>query len=320
MKHVIGIDVGGTHIRMSLVNGNGSSSFFHKIVVGQQRDPASILSQLAQGVRQVVSQSGVTPSAIGMGVPGIVSAERGIVYSSPHFPQWKDFFIAKQLSQILSLPVFVDNDANLLAFGEMSMGVAQDWPTFLMFTLGTGIGGGIIIDKRIFRGTRGFAGEFGHINLKRDGEPCGCGSHGCFETFFSSSALVRILKNGKFDDPSLLQLKEEVVEGDSQIGLKMAALARTGNKAALAIFSEMAIYLGIGMASLVNAFGIDRIVLGGGLIDASDLFLEISKAEMKRRTYPETAEGIEIRLAQLGDEAGILGAAFMGLEYISAIS
>lgn len=314
MPSVIGIDIGGTHIRANLVDEKGQTIGIHKFITGKKRDSKSMVELLAQNIEGLILQK--KPSkiiAVGMGVPGIVNPAEGIVYSSPHFPEWHDFPIAQKLSAHISLPVFIDNDAKLIALGESRYGAAQDWNMFLMLTLGTGIGGAIMIDKEIFHGTRGFAAEFGHLNLEQEGLPCGCGSHGCFETLVSSTALIRMLR--EIADSRLSSdlkiLKESTKDNDSEIGQKLSAFARKGDGVALSLYQKMGANLGRGLASLINVMGIEKIVLGGGISQAHDLFLKAAKDELKKRIYAKTYEDIEIRPARLGDEAGILGAGLL---------
>lgn len=261
----IGIDIGGTNIRLGVVTHEGKILARKKIAVGSKKSPEEIIALLESLVKSIGRKE--TVKAVGLGVPGIVSAREGIVYSSPHYPLWKNFSLARRLSRKLKMPVVMDNDANMIARGELWKGAGKNWKHFLMITLGTGIGGALVTNGEMFTGTRGFAGEMGHMNVEPDGLPCGCGSKGCWETIVSGSGT----KN----------------------------------------FDTFARYLGIGLASLVNVTGIEKIVLGGGVMGSADLFLEKAKAELKNRIYAKTFEGIEIVPAELGDDAGILGSARM---------
>lgn len=314
MKTVIGIDLGGTNVRMALVGANGKIQKILKKNVGVRRSPAETILLLTYLIDELMDTPGAKPAAIGLGIPGIVSAPMGTVFSSPHYPEWKNFKIAALLQRKIRKPIFVDNDANCIALGEKWQGAAKDWPHFLALTLGTGIGGGIVINSQIFHGTRGFAGEFGHIVVETEGPPCPCGSKGCLERFASASGLRRIVNHWVLDEDLLGDTELEEVAKSDDLPYALSQLARSGHQSAIEVFNQFGYYLGIGIASLVNATGIENVVLGGGLMGSGDLFLPETKKEIARRTYAETAKGIKIRKAKLGDKAGILGAAKMAFE------
>ncbi len=312
MKTVIGIDLGGTNIRAALVSAQGRVIKKINQPVGMHRSTRDSVKVIGTIVASLIQSADQKPQAIGVGVAGIVSADQGIVFASPHFPAWKNFSIKTYLQRIFSLPVFVDNDANNAALAEQWKGTAKSWPHFMMLTLGTGIGGALIINSRIVHGDHGFTGEFGHMVIQSDGPPCPCGSRGCFELYASASGLRRQMMKV----PGLNFIRK--LKPEDQL-YALAMTARNSNKspkrlAALRLFENMGYYLGIGLASLVNVTGVQRIVLGGGLMGASDLFLSAAKKEMKRRIYKKTAEGICIKQAQLGSDAGVLGSAFAALD------
>lgn len=302
MTGVIGIDLGGTHLRLARVSAAGVISGLEKVVVGEQRRSSDLVALLARVIRDRTDFGGVR--AVGLGIPGIVSKKRGIVFASPHYPQWKNFAVIRELSRALKLPVVIDNDANMIALGEFWRGAGRGLGDFLMFTLGTGIGGAVVIDGQVYTGTRGFTGEFGHAVVQADGLPCACGSRGCLETLVSATAMIGLVRK-RFSPSSRKLLGRDT----SCWGLRLTQLARGGHQGARLIFEEMGTWLGIGIATVVNVTGIERVVIGGGLSGALPLMLPAAKAEMRRRTYRETAKGIVIRKAKLGDAAGLLGAA-----------
>lgn len=319
MTEAIGIDVGGTHLRAALVDRKGKISSCRKTLVGSSRGPEEIVSLIQKTVASIEKETGKKAAVVGVGLPGIVSAEEGIVYASPHYPQWKRVDFRRRLEERLNRPVAVDNDANMIALGEHWLGAAREWSDFLMVTLGTGIGGAIVINSRVYQGVQGFAGEFGHMAVSADGPPCACGSRGCFETFVSATALNRMVKSAVSnaairESPDLAPLLQ--TDPSALSGL-LVDQARKGNDAAGGILREMGYYLGIGLASLFNVTGINRVVLGGGLIFSADIWLIPARDELNRRTYAETASHAEIRLSQLGDDAGILGAAKSAFSKVS---
>lgn len=296
-KMQIGIDVGGTNIRAGLVSSDGKIISLTKRTITGHKQPSLFINFLTSLINETKKISPI--KHVGLGIPGIVSAKDGIVFSSPHYPEWENFSIQKQLQSKIKIRVSIDNDANQIALGEAHFGAGKKLNSFLMLTLGTGIGGGIIINKKIFHGTNGFAGEFGHIVVVKDGNPCGCGSRGCLETYASQTGLKHLSKKAGL---SLKNIPDE------KVGHFLFEQAVGGNTKAKKIFEEFGTYLGIGIASLVNVTGIDNIVLGGGLSEAKKYFLASLKKSIRTHTYKKTAEGIKIHFALLGDKAGILGA------------
>jgi len=246
--------------------------------------------------------------ALSLGIPGIVSAKTGIVFSSPHFPQWKNFKMRSELQKKLKVPVALDNDANLIALGEHKKGAARDWPTFLMVTLGTGIGGAIVIDSKIFHGTLGFAGEFGHICINPKGPICSCGGRGCLELYASASGLKRLvrtsLQGGK--TPPLLKSIPR-----SQLGETLFILAQKKNRGVQKILDQFGFDLGIGLATLVNVTGIQKIVIGGGLLSLSPFYWKAMRQSFKAHIYRKVGQETLFRKGKLGDEAGLVGAALI---------
>lgn len=324
MVSVIGIDIGGTSIRGALVTRSGKGSHFTRVLVGRNRQPRQIIRILESLVRtleksapgQLSLRPRRGPFGVGVGVPGIVSPSSGRVFASPHFSAWKNFDIRRQLSARLRTPVVIDNDANMAARGEHWLGAARKWDSFLMLTLGTGIGGAMMIDKKIVHGTSGFTGEFGHLVIETEGPPCACGSRGCLETFFSATAALRLIREElRAEKKRDHKMWRSILAGEGALaGYRLAAFAKKGNRSAREIYTRMGTFLGIGLASLVNVTGIQKIVLGGGLMGAKGLFLPSTLREMKRRTYKKTAAGIEVVAAQLEDSAGIFGAARAALD------
>lgn len=269
----IGIDTGGTNLRLGIVRGSDIVHLHHE-PVGRNRQPAALGKHLADLLSALPADlQGATH--VGIGLPGIVDFKAQRVLRSPHFPEWINVPFGAILSDALGLPVTIDNDANMILRGEKAAGAAKPLQHAIMLTLGTGIGGGILIDNQIFHGTSGFAGEVGHMVIDRHGLPCPCGGRGCWELYASSQAFTQ--PPHTVTDPSL--------------------------------WDRFGAHLGIGIASLVNILGIEDIIIGGGIANAWDHFYGAMNREIPRHTYPETAVRIRVQRAVLGDKAGILGAA-----------
>lgn len=269
----IGIDIGGTNLRLGIVRGSDILHLHHE-PIGRNRQPADLGKRLADILAALPSDlQGATH--VGIGLPGIVDFKGQRVLRSPHFPEWINVPFGEVLSDALGLPVTIDNDANMVLRGEKACGAAKPLQHAIMLTLGTGIGGGILINDTIFHGTSGFAGEVGHMVIDRHGLPCPCGGRGCWELYASAQA---------FDQPP------HTVTDPEQ-------------------WDRFGANLGTGIASLVNVLGIEDIVIGGGLSNAWDQFSKAMYREIPRHTYTETSFRIRIHRALLGDKAGILGAA-----------
>lgn len=289
-KYAVGVDLGGTNVRYGIVSKGGKTTFERSRPVEGNRTPAKIIDILTDIAREAKTRANI--SGIGIGAPGIVDFDAGSVIRSPHYPSWRDFELRALLAKRTGLPVVLDNDANMIAYGEAGYGAGKGLKNFVMITLGTGIGGGIVIDGKVFHGDHGFAGELGHQVIFFDGAHCDCGGRGCWETMVS-------------------------IEGIRQIsGLDPKALfdmAANGDRRAFAAWQKFGEYFGAGVASLANVLGIFNFVIGGGIGNALKFFLGPAKKEITRRTFGETAKRLNLIPAGLGDMAGIMGSARMAL-------
>jgi len=298
-KICLTLDIGGTHIRFGLFNQKGKLIAVEKRVVGALKSP----NEIVHLIKNWVNEKNLILTSVIAGVPGIVNGSRGIVYASPHYPEWKNVPIGKLMRQALGVHVLIDNDANMIALGEMNFGAGSKFKSFIMLTLGTGIGGGLIFNRALFTGETGFAGEIGHIVVNPLGHFCACGSRGCLETYVSHSALKRYILNQS------LQKKHQdfkaALEADwGRVSLK---LAKKGHKHCSFIYREMAMYLAIGIANIANTTGVFNFVIGGGLSSALPLMKPHLMDELKRRIYNYSYQQIRIVKAMLGDKAGLLG-------------
>lgn len=307
---VLSVDLGGTNLRVAAVREDGTLLERLEEASEARSGGAAVLKKTAEAVKAVGAKvEGNNILGVALGFPGIVDPVKGVVHRSPHFPDWKDLDILSFFKTELPWPAAVDNDANLAALGESWKGAGKGLKNFLMMTLGTGVGGGLVIDGRVFHGDRGFAGEIGHLCIETDGPPCACGSRGCLETFISATGIRR-----------LAEISDQV-DGREQMLAKVGKpLARTtvkdlfdaaldGDIFANTLFKKMGNYLGIGVASLVNVLGVETVVVGGGVSEAWDFFIEPAKKEISQRTYEETARSVRLVKASLGTDAALVGGA-----------
>lgn len=301
---VLSVDLGGTHLRAALVSKNGNITHPQRFVVGLKRSKRHILHLLLQCVDHYQSINKL--KAISLGVPGIVS--NGIIFASPHYPQWKNFNLKEELQKKVKLQVFVDNDVNMIARGELWKGKGRGLKNFILMALGTGVGGALVMNQQVWLGDDGFAGEFGHMVMNPMGRPCGCSSRGCFETYVSASGIVKRLSEMQNDGTwpgakELLSLPEHlVVKG-------LAEKARQKDTQALQLFKDVGEVLGHGMASLVHITGIYHIILAGGVAQSSSFFLPQARQSLKAHLYKQTASKVKIIQSPLMDKSGLLGAA-----------
>ncbi len=303
---VIGIDLGGTNLRVGAVQG-GAVVGTLRAEIGAARAPEQVVDAMMTLIEQARGLWGA-PSAIGVGAPGLVNAETGVIVRSPHFPLWHNVALAHLLQTRVGAPVQLDNDANVIAQGEMLYGAARALTNFVMLTFGTGIGGGIVLNRAVQHGDRGFAGEVGHLVIQFGGPMCPCGGRGCWELYASASGIHRLIDES--NDPA----RDYFLKHFGGVAARVTPadldrLARDGDIFASTLWKKFGAYVGAGIASLTNILGVDHFVLGGGVSAAWELFINEARRSLAKYTYAETAQGVQLHRAQLGDAAGILGAA-----------
>jgi len=305
-KIVLVSDLGGTNLRMAVVNRHGEVLFRTRRSTPKADFAAEIVSLFVEAATECLEKTRGKGEvfAISAAVPAILNIEDGIILKAPNIPLLNGFRFAKALEDSLNLPCILENDANAAAVGENWLGASKDFRNSIMVTLGTGIGGGIIIDGNVLRGADGTAGEIGHICVEPFGVPCGCGSRGCVEQYSSATAIVRLTRELEENYPkSILQDCPKLTSKDIyEAGLQGDELARE-------VFRRQGFYLGIALADLINVLNTEVIVIGGGAAAGWDLFIPQMLEQIRQRAYREPAERAKIVRAKLGDDAGILGAA-----------
>jgi glucokinase len=303
-----GVDIGGTNIRLGVVEDDLVVAQYRQ-PVGEHRSPQAIVALIVELQQQAMQEWGPA-RAVGVGAPGIVDPQAGMILKSPHFSEWIGFSARDAIAQAVGVPVALENDANAIAIGEARYGAGTGLTNFIMLTLGTGIGGGLVLRGELFQGDRGFAAEVGHMVIQRDGPACNCGGHGCWELFASASGLHRLIDAS--DDPAKAAFLEHF-HGESTRVTPAAAYERAldGDLFAHQLWRQFGGYLGTGIASLMNVLGVEHFVIGGGIAAAWDFFAEATQRAIARHTYPENAAAVQLHRAQLGDDAGILGSAYL---------
>ncbi len=311
-RPIIGVDVGGTKVAAAEVVGQRAQNLVEQPT--DLRGTEELLKGIESAVREVVGERGA-PAAIGVGVPSQIEYETGTVESSVNIPL-TGVPLREELGRRFGVPVFVDNDANCAALAEAHLVGARH---LVMLTLGTGVGGGVVIDGLTFRGAHGLGAELGHMTINPDGPPCpgNCPNHGCLEAYCSGQALERDateLANDKTDSPLAARLGP-----DGKVsGRELVSAADAGEPDALLLMENFARMLGVGVATYVKVFEPERLAIGGGLSRASHLFLDRAVREAGSRALPALWQRVTIALAEGGADAGVIGAGVLAAVEIGA--
>lgn len=305
MEYAIGIDLGGTSIKYALVDEEGRVFFEGKLPSFASVSSARVMEQLAKAAMMVKAQAadkGRRVKGIGVGTPGIVDATNRIVLGgAENIVGWENIDIASFLEQQTGLPVMVSNDANLMGLGEAKYGAGRGCTHVVFLTVGTGIGGAVIIDGKLFNGFANRGTELGHVPLIANGERCACGATGCLEHYASTAALVR-----RFTALS----EEQGLKWEAEInGELIVRLYHEAHPLAVTCMNEHFFYLGRGIAGFINIFSPQRVVIGGGVSESGAFYLEEIKKVVKEHVIADCALNTEVVIAELGNRAGFVGAA-----------
>jgi glucokinase len=297
-EYSIGVDLGGTNLRAAAISHDGE--ILDKINgtthLSAGRD--AVVEDIVSSIRAMRGRARNSVLAgVGIGVPGFIDIEKGFIVGSNNLPGFDDFPVRDEIERLLGTRVILENDANAAAMGEKWIGAGRDVDELVLLTLGTGIGGGIIARGRIVHGFVGMAGEFGHMTVIPNGNPCGCGNYGCLEKHASATAIVAMAR--------MLSLGSDLTSEE------VYRLAEAGNERALMCFRAMGEALGIALASLINAFNFPLFLLSGGVLAAWDLFAPPMMEQIRLRSFTFRKTGTRVEKAILGSEAGLFGAAYL---------
>ncbi|HEV8429393.1 MAG TPA: ROK family protein [Pyrinomonadaceae bacterium] len=305
---VLAVDLGGTHLRVALVDDTGRILKQHKQDTPKGDSAEDIIDALAQAAKRWVC-SELPVVAVSIMVPGAVNCEKAVVLQAPNLPSLVNFPLKTRLEQRLGWPVLLENDANAAAVGEMWVGAARGCRDVVSVTLGTGVGGGVILDGKLWRGSHGSAGEIGHTTVDPfSGLKCKCGNTGCLELFASATAIVRMTRE------SLSLFPETSLKSDRLTAEKVYEAGQKGDELALAVFKRFGMYLGIGLANVINFIDPQIIVITGGVVNGWDLFAGEMYGQVEERAFRAIAQQVKIVKAECGDNAGLLGAARLALQ------
>jgi glucokinase len=314
---VIGVDLGGTKLLAGAVDAN--LEVRHRAFRHARGDSqAEVLDSIVAAIEEVRQASETEITAVGLGIPSLIEQDRGVAVHTAHLPL-AGIPIRDLMAERLGLPVVLDNDANCAMLAEHRAGAARGARYALMLTLGTGIGGGIIVDGRLMRGVTGSAAELGHMTVDEDGPPCtgNCPNHGCLEALASGTALGQeALRVARTVPDSALG--RALAAGGPITGALCTDLAHGGDRAARDVVALIGARLGIGIASLVNVFNPEVVVIGGGVIAAGDLLLAPARQVVRERALPPSRDVVRVVPARFGAESGMLGAALLAWDGLRA--
>ncbi|MEV1241275.1 ROK family glucokinase [Nonomuraea sp. NPDC052129] len=301
----IGVDIGGTKVAAGVVNDDGEI-IAHTLKPTPADQPEQVAATVAEVVRELAQ--GREIEAVGVGAAGFVDETRSVVRFAPNLA-WREEPLQKKISGLIGLPVVIENDANAMAWGETKFGAGRGQSHVVCITVGTGIGGGLVFDGKLFRGHWGMGAELGHMQVVPEGRLCGCGQLGCWEQYASGNALVIEARQISTAQPERAQILLGLAGGKIE-GEEVTEAAKLGDEASLAAFASLADWLGQGMADLAAILDPGCFIVGGGVSRAADLFLDRARETFARQLTGKGHRPLaEIRLAELGAAAGVVGAA-----------
>ncbi len=312
-RYYLGIDLGGTDTKLGILDEQGRIVRSAKHPTHSEKGPEGVLADIAAAALDLVASSGHDVMAAGMGCPGPLSSKLGLVFETPNLPGWVNVPAQRILEDKLQKPVVLNNDANAAAYGEFWVGAGKEVDTLILFTLGTGVGGGIVLDGELYDGPDDTAGELGHMIINFDGPQCGCGNHGCIEAYASATALRRDVKQALAEGvKTIINIPEGVEEDFGARVVYDAAVA--GDAFAIELFRRMGYYLGIAAATTINVFNPEMIAYGGGVSNAGDFIFKPLIETAKANSFKTPGERVRIVRATLGNDAGIIGAAGLAMK------
>ena len=307
-KYAIGVDLGGTNVKIGIVSQKGKIIKKTSLETLAKGGPDKVISQIKKGIKEILVKNKLKIQGIGIGAPGTVSTKKGTVENPPNLPGWERVNLGKIIQKEFKINVHVENDANVAAIGEMIFGSGKKIDSFIMVTLGTGVGGGIIFNKKLFRGEYGAAGEIGHMSIDYKGPQCNCGSFGCVETYVGNHYLVNRVKeelpNNK--DSKIWELVKNDLESLTPLIIQQAA--EQGDKYAKSVVQNLGLYLGTALASAGNALDIGTFIIGGGVAGFGEPLFDAIQKNACARVLKPLGKRIKVLPAKLKNDAGIKGA------------
>lgn len=318
----LGIDLGGTKILTAVVDGDGNMLSRDHTITPAEKGPEAVIRAMQESVDRSLGEISLGADriqAVGIGAPGPSNPDAGIVYTSPNLPGWKDVPLVSLFEKEFKKKIFLINDANAAAWAEFRFGAAQGMRHVVYITVSTGIGGGIIVDGKLYTGAIGTGGEVGHMTISDQGPPCNCGNIGCWETLASGTALAREARQRIRDGAETAIL--EYAAGDiEQVDAKsIQSAAEKDDSVAKELIARTGYYFGVGLANLLNLFNPEMIVIGGGLANLGDRLLAPAFRTARERAYDIAYAAVKFAAAELGRDSGVIGAAAFAREKLNEV-
>ncbi len=311
----IGIDVGGTNVKIALVDKSGKIIYSNSVPTYAKMGYEYTVNNIKQAIKDLMKETNTTAKdidGIGFDFPGQVDYKTGVVKLAPNIPGWVNVPIAQMIEEEFHIPTRIDNDVRCAALGEMKFGAGQGCENFVCITVGTGIGSGLVINGQLVRGASNAAGEIGHIKLQmKDGLICGCGDTGCLEAYASGPSIVAMAQDYIKGGKSTKFREMAAAEGGEITPYMVAKAAEAGDPVAKRIFAIVGEYIGIGLTSVINLLNPEKVIIGGGVAEAGDLLLDPIRKTIKERAMVVAGSAVEIVPAQLGNSAGVIGASML---------
>lgn len=314
----VGIDIGGTFTKLAVLDGQEQVLAEGRLATEAESGPVRVVPRIAAATRELVAGAGLElgrARAVGVGIAGLVERATGVLAACPNLPGFEGFRAAEAFGDALGIPAVVENDASACALGEARLGAGRGRDPVVLLTLGTGVGGGIVLGGNLVHGRGGFAGEFGHMALSIDDGPrCACGQRGCVEAYLRSSHVVALALEfaARGQPPPGAALARALASGEATARL-VGEAARAGDPVATAVFSELGRVLGIAIANIISVMNPAMVIVGGGVALAGEVLLDTARVVALARVVPPLAREVEIVPAALGDRGGMLGAALLAL-------
>lgn len=297
MPGLIGVDIGGTNIKAALIQG-GRITRRRRIPTNAHQGVAAVINQIARAIDGLGKKA-----AVGVGIAGLIDSERGIVRFSPNLRGWHNVPLARLLTQRTGVRVKLTNDVNAITLGEWKFGAGRGARNMFCFTLGTGVGGGIVANGELVTGRNNMAGEFGHMTIDHVGRACKCGNTGCLERYVGAEYIVALAKK-------MMRGKKTVLKRFTKLTPRIIAVAARRDHVARAVFARVGAYIGAGLVNIIHLLDPEVVVITGGISRAGRILLDPIKDVLEKRAMSFAARGVKLVRGKLGDDAGVLGAAY----------
>lgn len=312
-RTVLAADFGGTHLRAGVVTDGGEVISRHELDTPSEASPETIIHEVVELLAAAAERAPRRPEAVCVATAGLINADEGKVILAPNIPGFRNLVLTTPIAERLGIPAYIENDASAAGLGEWRFGAGKGCRNLIHATLGTGIGGGLVFEGRLYRGSKGLAGEIGHIIIDPAGPACNCGSRGCLEAMVSGVAFGNrarmLVETGRS------AALRELVGAEEPTGVHLFEAAKAGDSVCEAEIRHGGHLLGLGLGSLVNVLNPDMVTLSGGLLTMGEMLLGPMRESMYSLAYGP-ASGTEVRLSTLSDDAGLLGAAAVAMEHL----